>query len=559
MQTAGESGGCLGCPCPSSHYCGSQGNIVPCWTREVLSTGVDGSLWPFWATLCHLPSLLQDPAWYQGHQRPPASFLGGKVKDREAPHLGIQPQPSHRTPRHSCPAGQMACARHWATHPPTGVQVLPHRVSTQHGLSARGLLTAMKPARPHSCGWSGAGHSTGVHCTDTVPLSHTQSWQLLTHHSPGCNRPGQGPPGLLGGALASGVTSSSRLGPGLPVPGAAVRLMWLTPVCATPAPTLPPDPGQTRGPGRGTPALLPLKQGVGPLRAEHLRIWEARLVPHRLRGKNGEKGVSGSAGAQPAWPPLPQWRPCLPAWVEAPGELKGGHLGGGSGRLQATLCRWQDCPPWGPSHSPGLGGPSAGCLRHSGTQMSLWELKRMWPSGQKQPSASSTLSGLWLLQGDKGRLRGRTVGTVQAWGQPGVRGGRSGGGRAPPRSGAGVLEPRGSPPAPHQVLRAGLGGPLSPLLSPCQLGSPGVAGLRLHGATRLVHLGGRAGEVWGHTDRCQAGRGGQGPRRPCPTHRTARGWRCASRGRRPGSGRALRRPPGSGRALHGRGRASSCH
>ena len=287
-----------------------------------------------------------------------------------------------------------------------------------------------------------------MHCTDTAPLSHTQSWQLLTHRSPGCNRPGQGPPGLPGGALASGVTSSSRSGPGLPVPGAAVRLTWLTPGCATPAPALPPDPGQSGGPGRGTPALLPLKRGAGPLRAEDSRIWEARPVPRRLRGRNGERGLSGSAGvgAQPAWPPLPQWRPCLPAQAEDLGELKGGHLGGGSGRLQAMLCRWQDCPPRGPSHSPGLGGPGAGCLRHSGTQMSLWELKRMWPSGQKQPSASPTLSGLWLLQGDKGRLRGRAVRTVQASGQTRVRGGRSCGGRAPPRSGAGVLEPRRSPP-----------------------------------------------------------------------------------------------------------------
>lgn len=206
-------------------------------------------------------------------------------------------------------------------HPlPTGVQASPHRFSMQHGLSARGLLTATKPARPHCCGWSGARHSTGVHCTDTVPLSHTQSWQLLTHRSPGCNRPGQGPPGLLGGALASGVASSSRSGPGLPVPGAALRLTWLTPGCAIPTPAPPPDPGQSRGPGRGTPALLPLKRGVRLLKVEHSRIWEAHPVPHRLRGKNGEKGVSGSTGvgAQPAWPPLPQWRPLLPAWGRSP-------------------------------------------------------------------------------------------------------------------------------------------------------------------------------------------------------------------------------------------------
>ena len=231
----------------------------------------------------------------------------------------------------------------------------------QHGLSARGLLRATEPARPHPCGWSGAGHFTGVHCTDTLSLSHTQSWQLLTHRSPGCNRPGQAPPGLLGGALASGVASSSRWAPGLPVPGAAMRLTWLTPGCAIPAPAPPPDPGQSRGPGRGTPALLPLKQGVRLLRVEHSRIWEAHPVPHRLRGKNVEKGVSGSTGvgAQPAWPPLPQWRPLLPVGAEAPGELEGDHLGGDSGRLQAMLRCRQDWPQPGsarPEDPPALRG-----------------------------------------------------------------------------------------------------------------------------------------------------------------------------------------------------------
>lgn len=248
-----------------------------------------------------------------------------------------------------------------ATRPPTGVQASPHRFSMQHGLSARGLLRATEPARPHPCGWSGAGHCTGVHCTDTLSLSHTQSWQLLTHRSPGCNRPGQAPPGLLGGALASGVASSSRWAPGLPVPGAAMRLTWLTPGCAIPAPAPPPDPGQSRGPGRGTPALLPLKQGVRLLRVEHSRIWEAHPVPHRLRGKNVEKGVSGSTGvgAQPAWPPLPQWRPLLPVGAEAPGELEGDHLGGDSGRLQAMLRCRQDWPQPGsarPGDPPALRG-----------------------------------------------------------------------------------------------------------------------------------------------------------------------------------------------------------
>lgn len=219
-----------------------------------------------------------------------------------------------------------------------------------------------------------------------------------------------------------------------------MRLTRLTPGCATPAPALLPDPGQSRDPKRGTPPLLPLKRGVRPLRAEHSRIWEARPVPHRLRGKNGEKEVSGSdgVGAQPAWPPPPSTETSSPCLGQKPLESLRGSLRRGLRKA--------------PGHAVplaglgGLGGPGAGCLRHSGTQMSLWELKRRWPSGQKQPSASPVLSGLWLLQGDKGRLRVRAVGTAQAWGQPRVWGRRSGGGRAPPRSGAGVLEPRGSPP-----------------------------------------------------------------------------------------------------------------
>ena len=57
-----------------------------------------------------------------------------------------------------------------------------------------------------------------------------------------------------------------------------------------------------------------------------------------------------------------------------------------------------------------------GCLRHSGTQTSVCELNRMWPSGQKQPSASPLLAGLWLLQGDQGSPRRRAVGMVGGWG-----------------------------------------------------------------------------------------------------------------------------------------------
>lgn len=59
----------------------------------------------------------------------------------------------------------------------------------------------------------------------------------------------------------------------------------------------------------------------------------------------------------------------------------------------------------------------------------------MWPSGQKQPSASPTLCRLWLLRGSKGRLRGGWW----AWCRPRVNLGSGVGGRwgrAPLRSGS---------------------------------------------------------------------------------------------------------------------------
>lgn len=66
--------------------------------------------------------------------------------------------------------------------------------------------------------------------------------------------------------------------------------------------------------------------------------------------------------------------------------------------------------------------PGQGCLQHLGTQMSVWALKRVWPSGQKQPSASPWFSGLWLLQGEEGALgpctrvdRQSKGGGQQAW------------------------------------------------------------------------------------------------------------------------------------------------
>ena len=182
----GSGGTCLHCrlresqgvaggvPAPSSHHCGSQGNIAPCWTREVLSTGVDGSLWPFWATLCHLPSLPQDPAWYQGHQRPPASFLGGKVKDREAPHLRIQPQPSHRTPRHSCLPARWPMP---GTGPPTRpLGCRPHHTESPRSTVCPPEACSRPRSRPGCIPEAGLGPGTPQVCTAlTRRPCHTRS------------------------------------------------------------------------------------------------------------------------------------------------------------------------------------------------------------------------------------------------------------------------------------------------------------------------------------------------------------------------------------------------
>lgn len=96
----------------------------------------------------------------------------------------------------------------------------------------------------------------------------------------------------------------------------------------------------------------------------------------------GRRGLVGALGSGPSRPghPSPNGGLFSLLGAEAPGELEGDHLGGDSERLQAMLRCWQDwaglapagvCPPRGPFRSLGLGGPGAGCLRHSGTQMSL--------------------------------------------------------------------------------------------------------------------------------------------------------------------------------------------
>lgn len=186
-------------------------------------------------------------------------------------------------------------------------------------------------------------------------------------------------------------------------------------------------------------------------------------------------------------------------------------------------------------------GSRGGCLPHSRTQTLVCVLKRVCPSGQKQPSASPLPTSLWRLQGQEGiprtldphecgprgegRGQGGLLGLASCPGPLGSEGSEIGVGEGSPR-------PSGAPGPRRQAL-------------------PGVAGRGLCGATRLVHLAGRTGEVWGQ--RQVSG----GPRRPeppgaAPTHCTARRWRHASCCTRPGHGRVLRRPPGSCRAPGGR-------
>ena len=87
LQTAGELGGCLGCPCPlSSGYSGSQGNIYPHWTKEIPLP------WELTALCCPSgsPRFVTSPVFpktlggTRAHQRSSASFLGGKMKAQEA-------------------------------------------------------------------------------------------------------------------------------------------------------------------------------------------------------------------------------------------------------------------------------------------------------------------------------------------------------------------------------------------------------------------------------------------------------------------------------------------
>lgn len=180
----------------------------------------------------------------------------------------------------------------------------------------------------------------------------------------------------------------------------------------------------------------------------------------------------------------------------------------------------------GPSTGPGQGRPpvppptasqdwvrAGRCLRHSGTQTSVWALKRVWPSGQKQPSASAVLSGLWVLGGGGSpgpAPCGRAVhgaGSGRGWGWSAALTSRG------PGWGKGTPEPCPHPrrlPGPRQSGRAHL--------ESQDAGCTGPHGL-------YTFLGGQGSS--GGRDGCQVGRGSQAPptprSRPQLTAQPARG------------------------------------
>lgn len=97
-------------------------------------------------------------------------------------------------------------------------RVLPHTVSGQQGLLARGLVTVTKPGWLHGEEGPWASQGRGLHCTDIEPSSHTQDWQLLIHCCPGWN-------GLRGSLRAPG---QAQVNPGHlsghPLPWAGTRV-----------------------------------------------------------------------------------------------------------------------------------------------------------------------------------------------------------------------------------------------------------------------------------------------------------------------------------------------
>lgn len=110
-------------------------------------------------------------------------------------------------------------------HPPAGgAESSPHSVSRQQELLARGLVTVTKPAPLHCGGRSWASHGMGVHCTDLEPSWHTQSWQLLTHRSPGWNRAVRVPGDPCTGPWPLGSHPATEKAPALSVARSALGL-----------------------------------------------------------------------------------------------------------------------------------------------------------------------------------------------------------------------------------------------------------------------------------------------------------------------------------------------
>ena len=157
---------------PSSRLCGSQGNTAPRGTREVLSTGVVAL-----SLLGHALSPARSsprPCLAAGTPEATSFILGGNVKDREAPHLGVQPQPGHRTPRHSCPAGQVAGARHVPPARPLGCR--PHHTDSPCSMGCPPEACSGPQSRPGHIPVAGLGPGTARACTALTHCPcHTRS------------------------------------------------------------------------------------------------------------------------------------------------------------------------------------------------------------------------------------------------------------------------------------------------------------------------------------------------------------------------------------------------
>lgn len=162
--------------------------------------------------------MLQTVGESRGCQVPPPSALPPRTRANQRSAASF----SH----HTGPApGNPQTPSSFPRHPPAGgAEGSPHSVSRQQELLARGLVTVTKPARLHCGGRSWASHGTGVHCTDLEPSWHTQSWQLLTHRSPGWNRAVRVPGDSWTGPWPLGWNPAAEKAPALSVAWSALGL-----------------------------------------------------------------------------------------------------------------------------------------------------------------------------------------------------------------------------------------------------------------------------------------------------------------------------------------------